>query len=306
MRYFFLLFSCVLLLVFVSCFPVQRLAYEFEEHKQKKNILIRPPSKANIFYSYYPYDPDKYHNNDTIYDIEESNFLKHINDSILHSLFLEGFVDGMEKYNVNFHFIEELKNKQNYNNEAYVFSIPQLEMLEYPEKIKEGSDSVYVIHPDDEYAYIFSIGQLEMMEYPDTFDQRATYDTIMYIQEFERNNVVSNTWVEYTDIHTYDEPIEVLFSMQYTSDIFDGYFQMDMSTGEVKYEYTPYKIDLNDVYDLGYFSGYMNAEYIVDYLFNHYLKDNLGEESLEHYYRYDHERRNAVRANDDRFIIMDP
>ncbi len=273
MRYFYIfLFVITLLFAITSCFPVQRLARDFGDYKQTKTILIIPPSKSTIFFSYYPYNPDKYKkDNDTVYPLEKSHFLKHVDDSLLYEVFVEGLEKGLDKYGIDYYL----------------------------------SDSVDAFLQGDDEAYVFSVAQKEMLEYPDTFKQKTQFDTVLYVQELERNNVISNTWFEFTELNNSDRSMNVLFSMHYTSDLFDGNFRMNWRTGEVTYQYTPYKIDVDDVLDLGFFAGYKNGEYIVDYLFNIFLEDQLGKGTIEDYYRYDKRRNSAYRANGDRFIIIE-
>ncbi len=269
MKYFFHFILLFLLLGLVSCFPVQHLAREFADCKKNKVIVITPPS--NIFYSYYPYDPDKYQKNDTVFPIEESQYLKHIDDSLLLELFIEGLEASINKYDMDLYL----------------------------------SDSINDFFQDKKEAYMFSVVQVELLEYPDTFEQKAVFGDVLYVQDFERNNILYNTWFEYIDLHDSGKPEEILFNMQYTGDYFDGNFSFDWRTSEVTYQYTPYKVDVNDIYDLGYFAGLQNGEYIVDYLFNLYLKEQLDKKHLN-YYRFDRLRNAAQKANDDRFIIMEP
>ena len=262
-------FFIVLLFGFVSCFSVQRMAREFSEHKHERVVLVLPPS--HLFYDYYPYNPDEKENHNTIYDISESNFIKNVEDSLYFEYFMEGLQERIERYNIDLYKL----------------------------------DSVDAFLSQEGKAYLFSIPQMELLEYKDIFAQEAVFYDELYVQEFERNNVVSNTWFEFNELSNSDGSPKILFSMQYMGDYFDGSFRMDWLSGEVTYQYTPYKIDISDVYNLAYFSGKQNGEYIVDYLFNLYLEDMLGEDELEHYYRYDRYRNSAQRADDNRFIIME-
>jgi len=265
---FFFLFMVIFL---TSCFPVQRAAKDFGEKLPDKSILIIPPDKGNIFFSYYPYNPDKYKSDEGYYDINDSDFLKNIDDSIFYESFNKGLRRSLNKYNLNLFFSDSI--------DAFLFN-------------------------NKKNSYIFSVAQKELIEYTDTFEQKEMFDNALYVQEFERNNLVCNVWFEFSELDNDERSMEVLFNMQFTSDLFEGDFRKNWRTGEVTYEYTPYKLEIEDVYDLSFYTGYNSGDYIVDYLFNLFLEERIGEGRMQNYYRFDERSNTAQNAGNDRFIII--
>ncbi len=298
--------SVSLLLFITSCFPVQRLAREFAEIKRNKVVVLLPPEESDILLSYYPLDPYEYDISESFYSLAESRFLEHINDSIVIDLYMEGLTDRLNQYNIRYIIPDSKELVLQQHEKAYFFTVAQLEMLEYLDTVVIESDSVYIKFPDHRYAYVYSASELEGIEYIDTVKVDFELEDISYQRQFSRTNIEANTWLEFVELDEKNRPVQVLFSMQYTSDMHNGYFMIEYPDPEIKFSHQSYFIYLNDVLDLIYFSGYKNGEYIADHIFNLFLEENLGKENVQHYYKYDPFRNRATRANDDRFIIMDP
>ncbi len=306
MRYLNFIVIGIILLGLVSCFPIQRLAREFNEHKHNKVVLLIPPSESDIFSFYYPADPYKYDFSDSIYDLNDSRFLHHIPDSVVVDLFMRGLTNRLDQYNIRYLIPDTNHVVLQKNEKAYMFSVAQMEMLEYIDTATIRADSVYLKIPGEKYAYIYSASEVEEIDFPDTDEKISDLDRAEYVREYSRTNVEANSWLEFTELEKPGKPMQVLFSMQYTSDMIDGYFFIEYPEKEVKYSQQSYMIFINDVLDLVYFSGYKNGEYIADHLFNLFLEERLGEEDIDHYYKYNPFRNIAQKANDDRFIIMEP
>ncbi len=293
----------------VSCLslvPVQNMAREFSYHKQNKIVVLIPPSKDDIFMSFYPLNPYDYDLSDSVYNMEESRFLKYFGDSLVIDLFMRGLKESLDYYNIRLLIPDSKDLILQHNEKAYFYSVAQMEILEYIDTVEIKSDSVYIKIPGEKYAYVYTTSELANMKFSDTVEKIDELDTLPNVREFSRRNVVANTWLEYTELENPERPTQVLFSMQYTSDLFDGYFMIEYPRIEVKFVSQEYMIYINDVIELIYYLGYKNGEYIADYIFNLYLEERLGEENLKYYYRYDPDISRARRVDDDRFIIIDP
>ncbi len=306
MRYIVYLFFASLFIGLVSCLPLQRVAREFSYEKQNRIVLLIPPSKSDVLSLYYPKDPYRYNISDSIYDIEYSRFLKDFEDSLIVDLFMRGLTQRLIQYGIRYKIPDARELALKPNEKAYMYSVAQMEMLEYIDTTEIKSDTVYITFPGQRYAHVYSTAELEQIEFPDTVEMKVELDSVYYSRNFARTNVVANSWLEFAELENPKRPMQVLFSMQYTSDLYNGYFLIEYPEIEVKFSPQKYMIYINDVIDLIYFAGYKNGEYIADHLFNIFLEERLGPENVHHYYKYDPNTSRARRAGDDRFIIMDP
>lgn len=254
-----------------SCLPGKRLATQFVMTEGNLNVLLLPPSGLiKKYYSGNPFDESS----DTLTPdpLQQSEFIGEVNDTALVNYYLRSLTYHLERFQVK------------------VYGPDQL-------------DSFLQI---DTIAYIFSMAQIELMEYVDEHVDTTILDTLVYRASFPRKNVEKSTWFEFTELNNPDRPMEVLYSMQRTSDYFDGDFLL-WRNGEMTYRYSRFDMEEVDVYDLAYFAGQKNAQYIFDYLMNLYVRENARRlPRSDNYYQYDNERHAIRRAYNDRFIVMPP
>ncbi|MFO7997905.1 MAG: hypothetical protein R6U86_02875 [Bacteroidales bacterium] len=257
-----------LALLFFSCASERRLASRFVVRESNINLLLLPPS--GLLKSFSPVHPSEIPEDEPFFfDPAESRFLEALNDS--------AFVD--------------------YYMRSLTYHLSQLQINVYgPEALDRflGLDST---------AFIFSMAQVELLEFNDYFTEFTAIDTMNYRVDLPRTNLELSTWFEFTEVNHSERPVEVLFSMQNTSDYFDGRFVYNMFSGEVSYRKTTYPLEVPDVYDLAYFAGQKNAGYIFDHLMNLYVHDKRKANVPSRiYYQYDSERHAIRRAYNDRFI----
>ena len=257
-----------MVLLIGACSPGRKLATRFVMQEDNLHVLIIPPS--GLLKHYYPSDPMA----DTTGTLQplpvgDSKFLAGLNDT--------AFVN---------YFMRSLR-----------FHLQQLRIHVYgPENI----DSFFQI---DTVAYMFSVAQLELIEFDDEHIEMSMLDTTLYRVALPRTNIEKSTWFEFSEVNNHERSMEVLYSMQRTSDYFEGRFHYDWRSGELTYRYTPYYMEEPDVYDLAYFSGKKNAQYIFDHLMNLYIQEQArSSRATRIYFQYDAEQHAIRRAFDDRFI----
>lgn len=255
---------------FSSCTPGKKLATQFVMTEGDLNVLLLPP--PGLIKKYYSENPFAESSDTLTTDpLKESSFIGELNDTAFVNYYLRSLKYHLEMFQVN------------------VYGPDQL-------------DSFLQI---DTVAYIFSMAQIELMEYVDEHVDTTVLDTLVYRASFPRDNVEKSTWFEFTELNNPDRPMEVLYSMQRTSDYYDGKFYYEWQSGELTYRYSSFDIESADVYDLAYFAGQKNAQYIFDYLMNLYVRENSKRPpGSDNYYQYDNERHAIRRAFNDRFIVM--
>ncbi len=257
-------------LFLIACATERQLAKRFVQEETNINVLLLPPPGLNI--KYYPVHPDEA-DPDTIdpFNLEEARFVDEVDDSLLVNNFMQSLKYHLELFQVN------------------VF----------------GPDNIDSFFRLDTTAFIFSLAQMELMEYLDEAVFTSAVDTIQYRQRFPQTTLMQSHWFEFSTLNKPEEPMEVLYSMQHTSDYFDGRFVYSPINGEVTFRYTPYYLNSDDVFELAFFAGEQNAQYIFDYLMNYYIKEKSGRDP-DRYLTYDKNRHAIRSAGNDRFIRITP
>lgn len=251
-----------------SCTTGVHLAQQYVVGQDDINVLIIPPQ--GLIKNYYPAHPDSI-SSDTLYPLEEGQFLYQVEDSLL----------------IRF-YMETLTRELNY------FGIKTF--------TSSNSDSFYQL---DSNAHIFSVAQMQLMEFVDQNQEHTIIEGLLHEAEVDVTTLVQDTWFEYQNDQQPENEIQVLFSMQYRSDHIEGWFNVDWSTDEVSYEYVSYRLTLDDVYDLAATAAQQHGQYIFDYLMNQYIRKSLSkpDDDLE-YYQYDRERHVIQPANENRFLVI--
>jgi hypothetical protein len=262
------IFLLILALVIAACNSQRRLASEFITRQADIHVLLLPPPA--VFKKYYPIHPDSLAPGQADpFNLEESRFIKNAEDSILIRLFMNSIRENLEAFDVKVYGPEDLETFFSLDSTAYVFSLAQLEVMEY-------------LHEETRYAVL---------------------DTTVYEVSFAQVNLSYSQWFEFSELNHPERPMQVLFSSQFTSDVFDGRFRQNFLTGEMFYEFQPYRLRFEDLYQLSIFAGQKNAQFIFDFLLNKYV-DDLSKKARKQldYLQYDREQHSIRRAYNDRFI----
>lgn len=265
-----ILMVIIWLLLITSCTTGVNLAQQYVVEQDEINVLVLPPDA--LIKDYFPVHPDSIPI-DSFFALEEGLFLYQVEDSLVVRFFMETLISELNYFGIK------------------VFT-------------SENQDSFYQL---DSNAHVFSVAQLQLMEFVDQKQEHTVIEGLVYEAEVDVTTLVQNTWFEYQNFLQPENDIQVLFSMQYRSDYIEGWFNVDWRTGEVSYEYVPYRLTLDDVYDLAATAAQQHAQYIFDFLMNQYIRENLsGPDDDLQYYQYDRERHMIQPAYDDRFYVITP
>lgn len=260
--------------LFVACITDRHIAGRFVMKEDNINVLILPPT-IPLIKNHYADNPALVPADSLqILPLEEARFLNDLNDTAFVNYFMRSLTYHLRQFQVN------------------VFGPGEL-------------DAFFAI---DTTAFIFSVAQVELIEYVDKHVDMASIDTILYRVALPRTNLEKSTWFEFSELNNTGKPMQVLYSMQRTSDYYDGRFVFgSWNTSDLVYRHTPYLLETPDVYDLAFFSGQKNAQFIFDHLMNLYVADHTRRtRRTPAYFQYDSDNHMIRRAFDDRFIILDP
>lgn len=263
----------LLLAVFLgSCSSQRKLALDFFREPGELHVLLLPPQE--VLKKYYPVHPDSLASDDwNPFQLSGSKFIKDAEEKVLLDLFMSSLRQSLEAFDLKVYGPADV--------EAFL-----------------GLDSS---------AYVFSVAQLEVMEYLNQELRYAMLDTTVYEVAFDQVNLVHSQWFEFTELNHPERPMQVLYSAQYTGDVFEGRFRHNPLSGEMHYEFQPYRIGFADIYQLSIFAGEKNAQFIFDYLLNKYVDERIKKpRRMIDYLKYDREQNNIRRAYDDRFVRIHP
>ena len=254
--------------IIASCNSQRRLATEFITRQADIHVLLLPP--PTVLKKYFPIHPDSLAPGQVdTFNLEGSQFIKHAEDSILIRLFMNSLRENLQAFDVKIYGPEDLETFFSLDTAAYVFSVAQLEVLEYLQ---------------EEIRY-------------------AVLDTTVYEVSFAQVNLSHSQWFEFTELNHPERSMQVLYSSQFTNDVFDGRFRQNFLTGEMFYEFQPYRLRYEDLYQLSTFAGQKNAQFIFDFLLNKFIDDRSKKARKQlDYLQYDREQHSIRRAYNDRFI----
>ncbi len=251
-----------------SCSSQRNLAIQFVTQQAQLHVLLLPPPA--VIRKFYPAHPDSLKPAQVDpFNLSESQFIKHANDSVLINLFMDALRENLALFGV---------------------------------KAYEASEIEKFLALDS-LAYVFSVAQLEAMEYNDKDLKYTLYDTTVYEIAFPQVILTQSQWFEFTELNHPERPMQVLYSSQFTNDVFQGRFRKNTLTGQMAYEYQSFPLGFADLYQLSVFAGQKNAQYIYDFLLNKYIDDRLKKTRRpKDYLQYQRELNTLGRAYNDRFI----
>lgn len=257
----------LLLLVFWlnACSQGYHLANRFVVDETDIHVLILPP--AQLIKTFLPEHPDSITGDDIpVYDESDIRFVNRTNDSLYISEFLNGLRQRLDLLYIQTYGVEEIDSFFQVERSEYIFVVAQMELLEY-------------LHRETFMAR----------------DRDANYMHREPIRVLEHN-----TWFEFMKLDDADFGMEVLFSVQATSDHVEGRF-IRRASGEVVFDAERFFLTDEDLKELAFFAGQQNGQNIFDYLMNLYVRERSARDP-DRYFHYDMERHSIRDADTPGFI----
>ena len=253
----------------IACASSLQLANRFVVEETDIHVLVLPTSQ--LIKTFLPVHPDSINGTD-MPEVDESQirFVHEVVDSTYLGSFMEGLEHSLNRFYIKKYGIEDL-------------------------------DEFFKL---DQPAYIFTIAQMELLEYRHTELFSARDGDVHYIRREPITVLENNTWFEFLKLHDADFGMKVLFSVQATSDYVEGRF-IRRRSGDVLFDADRYPLTQSDLYDLAYFAGQQNAQNIFDYLMNMYVEKKMGRKP-DRFYRYDVDRHALEPIDQPGFIEIEP
>lgn len=233
-----------------GCTSSLQLASKFVVEETDIHVLILPPPA--LILSYGPEHPDSIPV-DSIAgpDDPRVRFINNVDDSVFVKRFMNALEFHLEQLYITWYGPGEMDDFFELEQPAYIFSLAQMELIEYVEEER-------------------FIGR-----------SRGT----QYVGSADVTVLENNVWFEFMKLHDPDFEMEVLFSVHATSDYIDGRF-IRSEDGRVRFAPEVYPLNMRDVYELAYLSGQQNAHKIFNHLLNLYVREQSGRD-YPYYFHYD-------------------
>ncbi len=200
----------------------------------------------------------------------ESVFLQYLSDSV----FLENYMNAF------------IKHSRNYGFRIFL-----------PDEIENFVSS-------KEVSYIIRFAQMELTEDTISWEIEEQINFKKAIRLIPINNISLSSWFEISqkDSTSY----HVYFDEQSISDKTYGDFRQELWNMDIKYDYTVFKIEMEDIYNFASDMGELHASYFYDLILNTYIWNRLSEEHKEHYIflHYNHDY-HSIEAADQSFIRLE-
>ncbi len=250
-----------------GCSTGFHLANRFVVSETDIHVLVLPPTQ--LIKTFLPTHPDSIADG-AIPDYDESDirFINRTNDSLYIRAFLNGLKQRLDLLYINTYGVEQMDTFLKIEQSAYIYVVAQMELLEYLES--------------------------------ETFIARDR--TSNYVHREPIRVLEHNTWFEFMKPNDANFGMEVLFSVQATSDHIDGRF-IRRASGEVVFDAERYLLTDADIRELAHFAGQQNGQNIFDYLMNLYVREQSGHDP-GHYFNYDMEQHVIREADSPGFIIL--
>ncbi len=263
------------LLLFGSCTVERSIAKKYLETRPDTAILIMSPDfvyKSNLKLGEIEGAESL---NDYVKDsllFEKSIYLQYISDSVLLEKYLSSLITELRDFGFDVYTEENIDTFLQIQKPGYMFNLAQIEMEEYIVPVEEQ----------------------------EVFD-----DTVLYFKTFKLNAVSINSWFEVTRMNTEDYKRKVLYASHYVFDYLKGSFRKHALTGDVKFKYYQKEMKIEDIYSLAAELGQKYAGYIIDYILNEKIREELPENiNPNKYYHYDYKTHTLKPAYEERFTEL--
>jgi hypothetical protein len=156
----------------------------------------------------------------------------------------------------------------------------------------------------DRASYIVRFANMELIEDTMTFQVEEKINNRPRIKEIPYETISLRSWFEISmkdsaNYYTY-------YDEQYLTDEIYGQFEQQMWTMDIKYDYTKYEIEKEDIYYFAQAIGKSHASYLFDLMLNSYIWSQLPEDrrSSFYYLHYNTEYR-SIEVAEDAFIMVE-
>ncbi|MFA6950309.1 MAG: hypothetical protein WCQ70_06460 [Lentimicrobiaceae bacterium] len=246
-KYLFLIYFATIL---ASCSPERKLAAKFVRDLKPGAVLLLAPDV--VFKNSYKV-PDIDNFESLPQEAQDSALL---NNSLLvqycdDSLYIKAFMDALSK-----------------GFQSYGFSV------NYNQPVNQFPDA-------GKSSFIINIAQLQIEEYFDSISDETSFDLeSTNIFDFYITALNLNQWMELSEVNREQKEPDLIFTTRKITDEFHGNFMYYLMSGDIEYEYSIDSLTVDKVYYFARKLGQLHANWIIDYLMNESIRNNMPEGRL--------------------------
>lgn len=255
---FSLMVIAALSLFLSSCTTDRQLAKQFVfEESRPEVILIKPETIYLVSYK----DTEQDTTNLETWQIDsirysESKHLKNIDIEKFQRVFFEGFHTQFEAFDF---------------------------------KVYEGMDISKVLENDSTRPLVIKFPQMELEEYLLPYSDVSYFKGRKFFKNFELEAVDLNAWISLGRRSVVGS--ELYFVDDSITDVVDGVYFHDKTSGKVKYKFKYHELSLDNIYHFAADMGKNYAQYIFDHFLNRYVDVNRNK-TYKRTYQYHYDPRN--------------
>lgn len=178
-------------------------------------------------------------------------------------------------------------------------------LKEYPIIKVYGEDQIADFLDKKNTGFVFTLAQIEIEEYLSLYEDETQFDTLIYYQCFNLNNLGLYSWFEVTEANQTERALKVIYSDYIIKDKINGGFRYNIFTSDVDYVYTNKRISVQDIEKISVMSAQQNASYIFDYVMNQCIAQDLyGKKIKMDYLSYKPGKKRILKAYTERFVEL--
>ncbi len=250
----------------------RQLAMEFVEKQGKGTpVMLMPPALLYMFNNK-PIKTLSYSKSLNIDSLSfyQSEFLQYLSDSVFLENYMDAFITTSENYGFRIFLPYELDEFIRQEKVSYIVRIAQMELVE---------DTIsWEVEEQINFRKTISIVPIDKIALS-TWFEISQKDSASYYTYFNEESISDETY---------------------------GDFRQELWSMDIKYDYTVFKIELEDIYRFANDLGSLHASFFYDLILNTYIWNRLAEDRKQHYVflHYNHDY-HLVETADESFIRLD-
>lgn len=247
MRY---LYFILMVLTLASCSPERKLAAKFVHNLKPGAVLLLAPDV--VFKNSYKlpvienFESLSQEARDSAL-LHNSSLVQYCDDSLYIKSFMDALSRGFKTFGFSVTYNQPASQFPDAGKSSFIINVAQLQIEEFFDSISDETS----FEPDSSSMFNFYLTALNL-----------------------------NQWIELSEVNREQKEPDVLFSSKKITDEFRGNFKYYMMSGNVEYEYSIDSLTVDKVYYFASRLGQLHANWIIDYLMNESIRNNMPEGRL--------------------------
>lgn len=253
-----------------SCSLERKLALEFVENNASGTPVMIVPVETLYMFSNKAISGSYHESNIDSISFHQSIYLQYVSDSIFLEHYYNSFIKKSQTYGLAIFLPDQINSFIEEKRSSYIIRMAQMELV-------EDTTSTLV---------------------EEIINNRSAK------LQIPLNQIVLSTWFEIsqkdsTDYYTYFDEYEL------NDEILGAYIQ-GLWDSDIRYDYTIYPLEMEEIYSFATYMGERHAEFLFDLILNSYIWNRLPEEKKKYFnYLHYNGQYHSVEMAEEAFIMME-